>query len=452
MMRGIAYFVADDGVHGRELWRSDGTQAGTRLVRNIRADAEGTARGSRPAHLTAVGDTLFFSADDGKHGPELWRSDGTRAGTVLVKDIAPTGGSGPQELARLGRKIFFTARDGRHGRELWRSDGSRTGTVLVKDILPRAPYYNFPINDVTSIGGKLFFAADDGATGSELWSSGGTRASTVLVRDIRLPKYEEADFPGSTPSGFTGFGGQVYFSADDGWRGSELWASDGTRAGTHLVKDIQPDEVYDGSSHPGGFTVAGGRLFFAADGGPDGRALWASDGTGAGTVLVKAIDPTHPEPLDGGGPSGLTRLGTDVMFADNEGVHGRELWRSDGTADGTVLVEDVNPTSGTEPNGSTPSALTTVGDRVFFVADDGTHGRELWTSGGTPDSTDLVADVNPCHEVQAGDGPVPGPLTRGGSGVYFSANDGVHGAELWTSDGTAEGTRMVMDINPAAGP
>ena len=138
-MGGTLFFTADDGIHGSELWKSDGSQAGTVLVKDIDPDADGYDEYG-PSYLTAVGGTLFFTADDGIHGEELWKSDGTRAGTVLVKDIHPGDyGSDPSSLTDVRGTLFFTARDGIHGSELWKSDGTRAGTVLVKDIRPRRP-------------------------------------------------------------------------------------------------------------------------------------------------------------------------------------------------------------------------------------------------------------------------------------------------------------------------
>ena len=90
-----------------------------------------------PAALEApdVDGTLFFAADDGSHGRELWKSDGTEEGTVLVEDINPgTAHAGPRWLTNVNGTLFFTAVDGSHGRELWKSDGTEAGTVLVKDI------------------------------------------------------------------------------------------------------------------------------------------------------------------------------------------------------------------------------------------------------------------------------------------------------------------------------
>jgi ELWxxDGT repeat protein len=174
------FFSADDGTHGRALWESDGTTAGTVLVKDIDPN---DGYYSAPSSLTGVGSTLFFTADDGTHGRELWTSDGTMAGTVLVKDIRPGAyDSYPSSLAGVRGRLYFTARDGIHGPELWKSDGTEAGTVLVKDIHPGSRHVG--PSSLLGVGGTLFFTADDGARGSELWKSDGTEASTVLVKDI----------------------------------------------------------------------------------------------------------------------------------------------------------------------------------------------------------------------------------------------------------------------------
>src|SRR5262249_29985762 len=156
-----------DDTHQPELWQSDGTAAGTVLVKDIVPGWWG----SNPGYLTNVNGTLMFAADDGRHGVELWRSDGTAAGTALVKDRHHrTDGSGPFNLTNVNGTLFFTADDGTGGVELWRSDGTAAGTTLVKDIFPGSSidyggYYHpnsSSPDHLTDVNGTLFFTADDG--------------------------------------------------------------------------------------------------------------------------------------------------------------------------------------------------------------------------------------------------------------------------------------------------
>ena len=182
------------------------------LVKDIRPGSSS----SSPRNLTALGNTLFFTADDGVNGIELWKSDGTAAGTVLVKDIGPGSSSSPSNLTAVGNTLFFSANNGVNGEELWKSDGTAAGTVLVKDISPGSSS-SFPRN-LTAVGNTLFFSAFDSVNGYELWKSDGTAAGTVLVKDIS---------PGSSssfPSNLTAVGNTLFFRADDGVNGRELWA------------------------------------------------------------------------------------------------------------------------------------------------------------------------------------------------------------------------------------
>ena len=406
------YFTANDGVNGYELWKSDGTAAGTVLVKDILPGASW----SYPRHLTAVGSTLYFTAEDGLNGRELWKSDGTAAGTVLVADIRPSSySSSPRYLTAVGSTLFFQAFDGVNGYELWKSDGRAAGTVLVKDINPSS-FNSFPTN-LTAVGKTLFFRADDGLNGRELWKSDGTAAGTVLVKDIR---------PGSSssiPRYLTVVGNTLYFAASDNVNGVELWKSDGTAAGTVLVKDIRPGSS---GSYPRHLTVVGNTLFFRTDDGVNGRELWKSvtyfdsDSTTArtGTVLVKDIHPgASSSNLDY-----LTAVGNALFFIADDGVNGFELWKSDGTAAGTVLVKDIHPGS----SSSNPRHLTAVGNTLFFTADDGVNGTELWKSDGTAAGTVLVSDIG-----LGSYGSNPLNLRAVGSTLYFTADDGVNGRELW---------------------
>jgi ELWxxDGT repeat protein len=192
---GTLFFAANDGTHGMELWKSDGTMTGTVMVKDIntlvgcnsQGDYPGTGTypcRSYPYDLTDVDGQLFFAATDGTHAHELWTSDGTVTGTVMVKDINTlsncdrmgyfpgTGygpcSSNPLDLFRLGDALIFSAYDGVHGQEPWISDGTVTGTVMIRDISPGTGV-SYP-GGWAMVGERVFFAADDGVNGRELWS------------------------------------------------------------------------------------------------------------------------------------------------------------------------------------------------------------------------------------------------------------------------------------------
>ncbi|HAO52203.1 TPA: hypothetical protein DCQ85_01915, partial [Candidatus Magasanikbacteria bacterium] len=175
---GIVYFQATDGVNGVELWKSDNTEAGTVMVKNINVGGS-----SFPTSLALSNSILFFRSNDAVYGNELWKSDGTSTGTVMVKDINPGSssvGSDPSRLIDVNGTLFFKALTNSDGFELWKSDGTSTGTVMVKNINPIGnsigpfadPYF-------TNVNGILYFTATDGTNGDELWKSDGTEAGTV---------------------------------------------------------------------------------------------------------------------------------------------------------------------------------------------------------------------------------------------------------------------------------
>jgi ELWxxDGT repeat protein len=428
---GRLFFTADDGIHGDALWKSDGTRAGTVLVKDL---APSHSYYAAMHGLTDVRGTLFFGADETtdapRLNPELWKSDGTRAGTVLVKDISRRDGSFGRvyNLTPAGGRLFFVGDDGPHGPELWTSDGTREGTVLVKDIDPEGTHYDSLYtrpSSLTAAGGQLFFTVDDGTHGRELWVSDGTRKGTVLVEDIHP---ESAAFYDYTPE-LAQVGKRVFFVADDGVHGEELWTSDGTEQGTTLVKDISAGSS---STSLGGLTNVAGTLFFPVTDPVQGHQLWTSDGTEEGTVMVEAISEESY-------PSHLTDVAGTLYFIVNDPAAGSELWTSDGTQQGTVMVKDLGGDGGYYDR---PSDLTDVGGRLFFTFDDGVHGRELWTSDGTEEGTVLVKDI-----LAEGSRSVPSDLTAVGDVLMFTADNGARGQEPWISDGTHAGTVQLKDVN-----
>jgi ELWxxDGT repeat protein len=444
---GTLYFTANDRTNGRELWKSNGTAAGTVLVKDIRSGDDGSFSnefGSK-SELVNVGGTLYFTADDGTNGKELWKSNGTATGTVLVKDIR-NGSSGtfPLELANVGGMLYFTAYNDTTGRELWKSDGTTAGTVLVKDIRSGASG-SFP-GELVNVGGTLYFMANNGMNGVEIWKSNGSAAGTVLVKDIRSGAEDSVSFDYASKSELVNVGGTLYFTANDGTNGIELWKSNGTVAGTVMVKDIDDSTFgyyssYPNSSAPSDLKDVGGTLYFTANEATHGRELWKSDGTLAGTVLVKDISSGARDSL----PDKLVNVGGTLYFAAEDSMNGRELWKSDGTSAGTVLVKDIR--SGDSYASSHPSGLMNVGGTLYFTGDDGTHGRELWKSNGTAAGTVLVKDILVVRRTEDSS---PDALVNVGGTLYFTANDGTNGVELWKSNGTAAGTVLVKDIRGGA--
>lgn len=379
-VRDTAFFAARTATAGEELWATDLSVSGTRMV----LDGLPGPDSGNPEDIVAFEDRVYYELTTPGLGDEVWSSDGTAPGTGLVRDIQ-TGaqGSFPEDFVAVGDRLLFRASDAASGSELWSTDGTDLGTRPVKDINPgTGSSMAFGIESGGVLGSDLLFAADDGVTGYELYRTDGTEAGTVLVRDIN---------PGagsSVPTGFTKMGDAVYFAAQTEASGFELWRSDGTAAGTRIVKDIYSGTsgAFANSSSPRELTNLGGTLVFRTTT-EDGRELWASDGTGAGTRQLADILPGG----DGSFPSGFVRLGDTAIFSADDGSNGRELWITDGTAVGTALLKDINPGAGS----SGPGDLVKLGGKVYFNADDGVHGRELWVTDGTAAGTELFEDLRP---------------------------------------------------------
>jgi ELWxxDGT repeat protein len=416
-------------------------------------DIDPGAPDSSPGEFLAIGSSTYFAANE----TELWKTDGTPAGTARVLDTGPGSGMGGAVIGNFldanGTLVFgridrgqtpdpLETDDDRFS--LWKSDGTTLGTVLVKDFGPGSWTNPSAEDDLVAVGGTVFGAIGTPDSGVELWTSDlnpDNPNGTVLVKDIN------PGMAGSLPGSLLGFGGKLYFSADDGSE-TELWESDGTSTGT-VPWDVKPGTWVGGnpkSSDPAGMTVWGTQFVFRAfDAGPDNIPataddsvqLWRSNGTLAGTVLVKDFGPGsdswEPQFTPAGG----------LLFAVIETpATGEELWKSNGTEAGTVLVKDIR--SG--PDSASPFAVTNVNGMLFFAADDGIHGVELWKSDGTAAGTTLVKDIIP-------DAPSswPDALTDVNGVLYFKAQDDSHGGALWRSNGSEADTWLVGEVNPGEG-
>ncbi|WP_342378616.1 hypothetical protein NVS55_04430 [Myxococcus stipitatus] len=371
--------------------------------------------------MAVSGGGMVFGVEDAASGHEPWVSNGSPgAGTRLLKDLFPgPQGSNPRWFTRVGSRVFFSADDPAAGRELFVTDGTVGGTHRVKDIWP-GPTGSFP-NSLFSYGGLLYFTAGDEAHGRELWRSDGTSGGTTLVVDL-VQGVED-----SAPDQLTrGGDGALYFLATESGFFSRLM---------RLGSNLGVTEVFRTTSDPGiqrPLVAVGRKLFFATGGthGGDPVSLRVTD-SGAPSVEVGVFSMVGD------------RASVDGFFlfsaAQVEGSGNMELWRSDGTTVGTVLVEEARAGE----MGSHPENFAVLGDRLFFAADDGTHGVEPWESDGTAVRTRLFGDL----ELGAG-GSSPSELTPVEDHLFFSADVYGRGAEPWMSNGLRVGTVALTELAP----
>ncbi|MGN6617457.1 MAG: ELWxxDGT repeat protein [Ilyomonas sp.] len=474
-LNGVFYFSSNDGIHGYELWRSDGSFKGTYLVKDINPGINS----SNCSDITVFAKKIYFSASDGVHGQELWSSDGTAQGTQLVADLNPYYDANPSFLTNVNGTLYFVISSSFNYRDqLWKTDGTEAGTVLVADF---SSPYSENAKELTNVNGKLFFTLDVNGYDSQVFTSDGTAQGTFSLGDFNSNGADGA-------SNLTSLNGLLYFSVDDNERGlGHLYVSDGTVTGTHAVNN--PDNIfvplYRGEDfHP--FTIKNNTLFFQGytddngyelckynalnpsnkvafvkdiipgstssypnlnsminvNGtifftiGPAGAdaELWKTDGTSAGTVLVKDINP-------GGlnGYYGLINMNGTLMFAFGNNALGFELWKSDGTKEGTVLVKDIM----TGIYSSYPSYLTYKHGIFIFSAKDPQKGFELWKSDGTEAGTVLIKDINRVTTSPS----YPGQFTAlNKETTIFTAGTLKKGFELYKTNGWEAGTKIVKDI------
>ena len=412
--QGNLLFAADADL-GRELYWTDGA---TVTAIDIRPGAPD----SNPSSLRVHDGKVYFTADDGVHGFELWLTDGSPAGTQMVVDLEP----GPRSAGiwlGLGPSTPFGLVFSRSLRELWTTDGTPSGTIQI----PFPDSFATSPTDLHSddAGDRVYYVGDLGydSLGDEVFATDGTVNGTVFLGDVFPgPPGSSARFLATLPNGHT------LFTAEGGADNRHLWSTQGNAGDATPTRVIDPDGLSTSLSG----TVFDGHFYFCADDNVNGVELWRSDGTSVGTELF--FD-SHPS--DDGSPCSHAIFGDKLYFGAFDGS-GPGLWRTDGTAAGTELVARTSSGQSWQP-----AELTVMGSYLFFIAADDALGKELWRSDGTETGTELVLDINP-----GSSGSSPWNLLVAGALLYFDADDGATGAELWRTDGTAAGTLQIADLEP----
>jgi ELWxxDGT repeat protein len=438
---GLTLFRADDGVHGNEWFRTDGTAAGTSLLADINpGEAASSVVPSAPAGVpttAVVGGTMFFAAFEPATGVELWKTDGTPQGTALVKDIHPgTARSTPMYLTAVGGAVYFTADDGEHGVELWKSDGTAAGTVMVTDLAEGSGSPR-PV-PLGALGGRLIFAADWGdpvaALGREPWVTDGTPAGTTLLKNINpVGSSNPGVFSNATspPPGVEAVaaGGSLYFAATDPTNGRELWKTDGTPEGTVLVANLNPGTA---STNPHDLTAVGDTLYFVGNT-SNGNAVFRTRPAG-GAELVQAVNASNHTTGSVGGAF-------YILTQPPSGAAG--LYRHNPASPAGTPMTLVRPMAVSFADGEIQDANSVA---LFIAPGTAADTASVWRSDGTAAGTVQVATyaANALDAV----GAERRRLRPGGNGVYyFSAFEPRTGVELYRTDGTAAGTGRLLDLN-----
>ncbi len=471
---GNLYFFANDGSSGTELWRSDGTEEGTNLFKDINPGG-----GNSGQFFGGIfQDKMFFIANDGIHGNEFWETDGTEEGTKLFADLyeGPISAIAYNSKFVFGNnKFFFEARGTNTDNGLWVSDGNLEGTIFLKET--NSLEADFLVFD-SSGEAVVFYAFNDEISKEVLWTSDGTISGTKILSNEVTDRNTSAH-----TDTFLNYNGLIFFSGENETNGIELWVTDGSNQGTNLFYDLDTS----GGTNPTNIKQAGNKMFYAcgnklcsydissgefetldvlvqgagtADN-PDfitfndkliflgsspefGYELWISDGTKEGTNQIKDINPGNASGVaNNSNNAQLTLIDDKVYFVGNNGVNGRELWVTDGTEQGTLMIKDINLGSGgmlPRFAGSEPRHFEKFNDEIFFAASDAS-GPGLFKTNGTESGTVKVTPISRVGEVHA----INEKLV-----VFGENDDGISTpSDLYVSDGTETGTNFIFGFGDA---
>jgi ELWxxDGT repeat protein len=411
-LRDLVLFAAGTQSSGAEVWRTDGTAAGTQPIDLLPGSGSGRLR----TELHALDDAVLFVGSDGARAG-LFATDGTLAGTRFVHDLR-VGGQPAQWSHRVAVREgigYLTLWDGAGQGVLLRTDGTPAGTSALRALSGTSG------PEIVAAGGRVFFAVL-GAS-HELWSTDGTPAGTVRL----------ASWTASWPEALTAVGARVFFREPGAGLLSPLWVSDGTIGGTRAVSALPPVYVLSIAARAGEAIVLTSPIGGALD-------LWRSDGTTA----------THVAQLAPGSGSTIPAFGAGYALAADDAVYvqlggwrpSALLWRTDGTAAGTAQFWP--------PGFRTQiyAGLTALGNRVLFGAVYGPGGEEPWVTTGTTAGTQQIADLASGDASSAPRWFALAANLVAGPAILFAADDGRSGAEPWILPAGAIGVAALREIRP----